>query len=170
MNFVQSGAGHAIEIDTAGTYTLTNLNFTGYGADTTDSAAIDITATGGTVTLNISGGGTPTYKTAGATVVIQNSISWTISLVDEDGAAVTGAEITVTDTATTPVELFNVESTVTGSEVYSFDGSSSGNSVVILVGTSGASSFENVSLDTVLPSAAQTTTIQLRVDRVEDNP
>lgn len=69
-DFVQGGLGHAIEIDTAGSYDFNNLTFTGYGADTTDSAAIDVTAGTGTVTLNIIGGTTPTYKTAGATVTI----------------------------------------------------------------------------------------------------
>jgi len=31
--FIQSGSGHAVEIDTAGSYTFTNLTWTGYGAD-----------------------------------------------------------------------------------------------------------------------------------------
>jgi hypothetical protein len=75
--FIQGGAGHAIEIDTAGDYTFTDLDFQGYGADTTDSAAIDVTASTGTV--NITTNGTPTYKTAGATVNILNDISVTFS-------------------------------------------------------------------------------------------
>lgn len=74
--FLQGGAGHAIEINAAGSYTLTNINFSGYGATTSDSAAIDVTATSGTVTLNISGGTTPTYKTAGATVNVVSSVSF----------------------------------------------------------------------------------------------
>lgn len=81
--FVQTGAGHAIEIDTAGTYAFTNLFgmnvAAGYGANTTDSAGLDITAGTGTVTINISGGDTPTYKTAGATVVINNPKTHTVS-------------------------------------------------------------------------------------------
>ncbi len=69
-DFVQSGAGHALEIDSLGTYTFTNLTFTGYGADTTDDAAIDVTHAGpGTVTINYTGD-PPTFKTAGATVVL----------------------------------------------------------------------------------------------------
>jgi hypothetical protein len=77
--FVQGGSGHAIEIDTAGSYTFTNLFFSGYGADTTDSAALDITETTGTVTITIDGGDTPTYKTAGATVVINADTSITLT-------------------------------------------------------------------------------------------
>lgn len=78
-DFVQGGSGHAIEIDTAGTYNFNGLTFTDYGADTTDSAALDITASTGTVTINITNGGTPTYKTAGATVVINNNITLTLT-------------------------------------------------------------------------------------------
>lgn len=73
--FIQEGAGHAIEIDTVGTYDLTGLLFTGYGADATNSAAIYVSAGSGTVTLNISGGDTPTVRTAGATVVINNTVT-----------------------------------------------------------------------------------------------
>ncbi len=78
--FVQGGAGHAIELATATSYDFTELTFTGYGADTTDSAALDITASTGTVTINIDGGtSTPTYKTAGATVVINNNVTVTLT-------------------------------------------------------------------------------------------
>jgi hypothetical protein len=62
--------GHAIELDTATSYTLTNIFFNGYGADTTEQAAIYVSASSGTCTINVSGGDTPTYRTAGATVVI----------------------------------------------------------------------------------------------------
>ena len=74
IDFIQEGAGHALEIDTASTYTFDNLRLAGYGADAGDDAALDITASTGTVTINvINGGDTPTFKTAGATVVINNT-------------------------------------------------------------------------------------------------
>lgn len=79
-DFIQAGAGHAYEIDTATTITLTNINHIGYGANGSDDAAIDVTAPSGTVTINISGGDTPTYKTAGATVVINNAKNFTFTL------------------------------------------------------------------------------------------
>lgn len=94
VEFLQTGAGHAIEISTAGTYTFTNLEFTGYGANTTDDAAIDVTASSGTVTINITGGGTPTYKTAGATVVIVNAVLVKITVLDAaDSSVVVGARV-----------------------------------------------------------------------------
>lgn len=92
--FVQNGAGHAVEIDTAGAYTLTNMTWTGYGANASDSAAIDITETTGTVTLNINGGNTPTYKTAGATVEIVNAVTVAVTAKRADDATdIQGARI-----------------------------------------------------------------------------
>ena len=92
VTFIQTGAGHAIEIDSAGTYTLTNISFSGYGANTTDSAAIDVTASSGTVTINWSGGTEPTFKTAGATVIIQNSVNVSVTALDGT-TAVEGARV-----------------------------------------------------------------------------
>ena len=98
IDFVQAGAGHAIEIDTAGSYTLDGLRGLnvadgGYGANTTNDAALDITAPSGTVTLNITNGGaTPTYKTAGATVVINNTKTVTVTVSDSSGV-VSGAAV-----------------------------------------------------------------------------
>lgn len=83
IDFVQGGAGHAIELDTATSYTLTNITFTGYGSDTTDSAALDVTASSGTVTINVVGGSTPTYKSAGATVsIVVNPVTLGVTVYD----------------------------------------------------------------------------------------
>lgn len=72
--FVQAGAGPALEIDTTGTYDLTTTTFEGYNAANgqTDSA-IDITETLWTVTLQYAGATPPTYRTAGATVILQQT-------------------------------------------------------------------------------------------------
>jgi len=92
--FVQTGAGHAIEITTAGTYDFENLFFSGYGADTTDSAAIDVTASTGTVTINVNGGDSPTYKTAGATVnVVAGAVTVQAKAVLKAGTAVGSARV-----------------------------------------------------------------------------
>ena len=105
--FIQAGAGHALEIDSAGTYSLVGLKFTGYGATGNDDAAIDITASSGTVTLNISGGGdTPTYKTAGATVVINNPTDFELTNL------IAGSEVRICE-AGTQTELAGTESSGT---------------------------------------------------------
>jgi len=99
--FVQTGAGHAIEIDTAGDYTLTNLfglsvATGGYGADTTDDAALDLTAATGTYNITIDGGDTPTYKKeAGATVnIITTVITLSVTVLDAtDDTPITTAKV-----------------------------------------------------------------------------
>ena len=99
--FLQSGAGHAIEIDTAGDYTLTNLfglNVAagGYGANTTDDAALDLTAATGTYNITIDGGDTPTYKKqAGATVnIITTVITLQVTVLDAtDDTPLTNATV-----------------------------------------------------------------------------
>lgn len=100
-DFIQSGVGHAIELSTVdGTYTFTGLTFTGYGADTTDDAALDITAASGTTTINYSGTA-PTFKTAGASVNLVASYDIAIHIQDEDGAAIQDAQVYIQKTSPT---------------------------------------------------------------------
>jgi hypothetical protein len=80
--FVSDGTGYAIEITgTAASLTLTNVGFTGYaGANgSTGNEAVFVNIASGTVTINISGGSTPTYRTAGATVVVVSSATKTFT-------------------------------------------------------------------------------------------
>ena len=78
------GVGHAIEIDTAGTYTFTGNSFTGYGADGTNNAAL-YNNSGGLVTVNLidSGGGLTVRNGVGASTVINNAVDVLISGVSE---------------------------------------------------------------------------------------
>lgn len=97
IDFVFGSGGHALELSGVGaTVTLTNITFTGYGADTTDSAAIDVTAATGTTTINWSGGTAPTYKTAGATVVVQNTVTVGVTVLDSaDSTPISGARVLI---------------------------------------------------------------------------
>jgi len=74
--FVSDGTGHAIELTSAhaGTSkTLTNVYFSGYGADGTANAAI-YNNSGGAVTITISGGDSPTVLNgSGASTTIVTS-------------------------------------------------------------------------------------------------
>jgi hypothetical protein len=77
-----TGADYAVEIAAAGTFNWSGVTFTGFTKD------LDVTATTGTVTINISGGGdTPTYDTAGATVVINNTVTVQVTVKDADTLA-----------------------------------------------------------------------------------
>lgn len=85
--FIQEGAGHAIEIDTAGTYDLQDILFTGYGGTpgsnlTPSSGANDaaiLNSSGGAVTINVNGGDTPSIRnTASSTTTVVNSVNITL--------------------------------------------------------------------------------------------
>jgi hypothetical protein len=121
--FIQAGAGHAIELDTATTYDLTGMDFQGYGADTTDDAALDVTAGSGTVTVNYDGA-TPTYKTAGATVVLVNSKTATFTPIEN------GSAFTITKDSDNSV-LIDVPSTTGGEVDYTYDAALDGTATTV---------------------------------------
>ncbi|MDX1407304.1 MAG: hypothetical protein R3330_04205, partial [Saprospiraceae bacterium] len=102
--FIQEGAGHAIELDTATTYNFSGLTFSGYGANGSSSSAIYVSAGTGTVTINVSGGDTPTYTSDGATVVINNTVNYTLTGMND------GTEITILDR---DVEMLDITGTAT---------------------------------------------------------
>lgn len=81
--FVSGGAGHAIELGTTSptTINLTGVTFDGYASSdgSTGNEAIWVRRTAGTVTINISGGDTPTIRTDGATVVVNNAVNHTVT-------------------------------------------------------------------------------------------
>ena len=85
VEFIQTGVGHALEIDTLGGHDLNNITFVDYGADTTNDAAVFVSAPSGTVTITVIGGDIPTFRTAGATVVIiNNPVTLIFTVLDQD--------------------------------------------------------------------------------------
>jgi hypothetical protein len=157
-DFIQTGAGHALELDTAGTYVFTNLTFTGYGADTTDDAAVDVTETSGTVTIQYTGSA-PTYKTAGATVVLENTVNTTIKAVP------VGAEYRLyvddpTQGTIGSVELQGAESWVGGDIIYA-DNYSSDTDVVLQVLVTGFEEYLNYF---ILGDSPQTVNVEITLD------
>lgn len=105
-SFESGGTGHAIEVSgSADTITFTGNTFTGYASSSgsTGNEAIYVNIASGTVTINISGGGsTPSIKTAGATVVVNNSVTLTLT------GLVTGSDIVVR-TANTNTVILSVD-------------------------------------------------------------
>jgi hypothetical protein len=99
--FVQGNDGHALQIPAAGTnteYLLYGLKFQGYGNTTTDSASISILETTSEVTLSIfDGGDIPTYKSAGAPVLVRAPVAFTVK------GAVSGSEIRIISSSGTEV-------------------------------------------------------------------
>lgn len=96
--FTSSGTGHALEVGgSASTITFSGNTFTGYAASngSTGNEAIYVNIASGTVTLNISGGSTPSIRTAGATVVVNNSVTLTLT------GLVSGSDIVIRTHGTT---------------------------------------------------------------------
>lgn len=151
--------GHAIEIDTAGTYTFTGNTFTGYGTTGSNDAAI-YNNSGGAVTLNIAGGGsTPTYRNgASATTTINNNTSVTLT------GLVNPTEVRVY-TAGTTTELHGSENVTTGTFNFSEAASSSVDIRIF------ATNYEPADiLNYTVPASDASIPIQQRFDRNYNNP
>jgi hypothetical protein len=96
------GVGHAIEIDTAGTYDLEQILFTGYGGTpgsnpTPSSGAADaaiFNSSGGLVTLNVNGDTPSVRNNAVSTTVVTNTVN--VSLTN----LVIGSQCYIFETAT----------------------------------------------------------------------
>ena len=112
--FTSGGTGHAIEINTAGTYTFPGNTFTGYGANDSTDAAI-FNNSGGVVTLNVTNsGGTPTVRNGtGATTNVSSAISLTLT-----GLQV-GSDIVILDAGLTTIRV-QVDSHPSNTYIYNF--------------------------------------------------
>uniref|UniRef100_A0A6H1ZYN7 Uncharacterized protein n=1 Tax=viral metagenome TaxID=1070528 RepID=A0A6H1ZYN7_9ZZZZ len=109
--FISKGTGYAIEgFSSAGTYSLTGLIFTGYGANGTTDAAIHVLATSGIVYLGIGGGGTasPTVKSDGATIEYTVSVTLKIAVKDIDGNPMVGVRCYIDNNNESPFILDDV--------------------------------------------------------------
>lgn len=89
-----SELGHAVELTANGTYSSTDNTFSGYGADDSDTAAI-YNNSGGAITLNITGGTTPTVRNGAgsSTTLVINPVTTTVNVVDELGIALANARV-----------------------------------------------------------------------------
>lgn len=90
------GGGHAIRITATGTYNLVGNTFTGFGSTGTNNAAI-FNDSGGTVTLNISGGGsTPTYKNGtNALTTVNNTVDLNVTVLDTGNGPIPTAQVAI---------------------------------------------------------------------------
>lgn len=106
--------GHAIRITTPGTYSLNNLIFISFGSNATNFTSI-YNDSGGLVTLNISGGTTPTYRNGvGATTVVNNTINLTLN------GLVSGSDVVILS-AGTDVVLNQVDQNPTSSWIHTYE-------------------------------------------------
>ena len=98
-SFISDGTGHAVDLGTiAATTSVTWSNtLTDYAAtngSTGNEAILVNVASGQTLTINVSGGTTPTYYNTGAgTVVVSASVSVTVTVTTSDGTPIAGASV-----------------------------------------------------------------------------
>lgn len=119
--FTSDGTGHAIYITTPGTYTLTDVFFTGYGATATTDAVI-YNNSGGLVTINVTGGDTPTYRNgASATTTVNVSVTVSITVVDRNNAAIQNVQTSV-HLLSDDSEVMNADTNASGIATTSFSG------------------------------------------------
>lgn len=155
-NFTRGSAGHAITTTVnTGTLSLVGNSFSGYGSNGTSTAALNFTATSGSVTVNVSGGAVPTFLSAGVTVSL--SLSSTLTLTGLKAST----EVRIYDAGTT-TEVAGVENSGT-SESFSISVAS----VDVVLHNVGYLYQRIEALDT---SANLTLPIQQQVDRNYDNP
>lgn len=154
-----SGSGGVPAISTSipsGTYSLVGNTFVGYNAsDGQADSAVDFTATTGTITINVSGGAVPSFRTAGATVVFQVSSTLTLTGLQ------TNTEVRVYDAGTT-TEVAGVENSGT-TEAFSINVSS----VDIVIHNV---DFIYQRLESISTTTARTLPIQQQADRNYENP
>lgn len=138
--FTSGGTGHAIEITTPGTYTLTTNTFSGYGANATTDACI-YNNSGGLVTINLGAYGDqiPTVRNgAGASTVVNNKLN-TVSIT----GIVAGSRLQIYN-VTTATEVVNaiVAGTSYAATYTEGAGYTSGNTLRIrLASQSGATAY-----------------------------
>lgn len=147
-------SGHAVKIATAGTYTFTDLNFTGFGADGTNSASV-FNDSGGAVTINVFGGNAPTVKNGTGSSTTVNVLT-TLTLTGLQA----NSEVRVFNAGTT-TELAGVENSGT-----SFTANISANTVDIVIHSLG---YEYQKIQGADTSSNLTLPIQQRIDRNYSN-
>jgi len=161
-NTFTGGGGHAIRITTPDTYDFIGNTFTSFGADGTNGAAI-LNDSGGLVTINVSGGTTPTVKNiGGASTVVNNNVQVTFTGMKDN------TEVRVYD-AGTGAEIAGIENATDGSaDNRSFTWSDAVDNVVNYI-------IHSVSYETIrvngftVPGSNTSLPIQQRVDRNYEN-
>ena len=155
-SFTSSGSGHAITTSVStGTVSFSGNSFSSYSG-TGANAAINFTATSGSVTVNVSGGAIPSFQTAGVSVTFSLSNSLTLTGLE------TNTEVRVYDAGTT-TELAGEESNTTGT----FTASVSVSAVDIVIFNL---DFIAIRLTNVDTTSDRTIPIQQQEDRQYENP
>jgi hypothetical protein len=143
-DFISDGTGHGIEITgTAANMTLTNVNFSGYaGSDgSSGNEAVYVNIGSGSMNLTISGGTTPSVRTAGAGVtVVSGAVDATLTVTTDAGGPIETARVlvkTANGTGPFPFEdVVNISNSGTTATVTHTGHAMASNDVVLISGAS----------------------------------
>ena len=157
--FTSGGTGHSMTITVPGSYTISGLDFVGYGADDTTDASI-YNNSGGAVTLNVSSGTAPTVRngTSASTTVVAGA-----TLTIAANVTLSGAEIRIYDMDNSPAGSLGTELSGTeshGSATYTYSGTP-GNTIWIQIMKSG---YKEYGQSVVFPDSNSTFTATLAVE------
>lgn len=158
--FNQSGSGHAIELqEGVGNVSLTGLTFNGYGANGSNSSAINYTGTT-PITLAYSGGTEPTVT--GNITVLQNQNTLTLT------GLVNPTKVYLVDTSLPETDvnfLLDSQNITTGTYTYTFNQGANINALYRLISL-GRNVVEQ---DVLLGSVDLNIPISQQIDRVYEN-
>jgi hypothetical protein len=159
-----ANAHHAIELGLSSptSVTLDGVSFSGFGAAAANDATIYVKRTSGTVTINLTNGAdTPTIKTDGATVNIQQSVTLTFT------PLIAGSAITVARSTGQTVEYDNGNSGT--SAAFAYNAATLGG-VLVDITIMQVGSVPIVVRSFALPSTSQDFNVSQIDDTVFDNP
>jgi len=163
MTFTKGAAAtHAIEFGTSSptTITLSGITFSGYHASNgQNDSAVHIKRTAGTVTINVSGGTTPSYRTDGATVIVQSSVTVTLTGLKNP------SEVRVYDAGTTTERTgTGAENVTTGSHAFSLPASTAVDISIL------ALTYQNERILNYSTTISTSVPVSQKLDRQYQNP
>jgi len=170
--FTSAGTGHAITIETPGTYDFTDFTYEGYAAtDGSTGNESFYNNSGGAVTINVSGGDTPTVRNgAGATTTVNNNISITVTNLKDNTEVRIYESSSLDDTPpyTAPIQVDGIENATDGTtnnRSFTF-------SIAAGLGITVRTFNEQWIADDIslTPTASQDVQVAQRADRVFRNP
>lgn len=163
LSFTSSGSGHAIYIDTPGTYSFTRFSFAGYGASTTTDAVV-YNNSAGAVTINVTDSDTVTFLngTSASTTVNQN-VNITLTNMKDN------SEVRVYSAGTT-TEIAGIEVATAGTaneRTFTFSASAG---ALVDIRVFNVQWISDDLLNFTIPASSSEIPIAQRFDRVYANP
>jgi hypothetical protein len=165
LSFTSAGTGHAIVIETPGTYDFNNFTYQGYASTNgTTGNEVLFNNSGGAVTINVSGGNTPTVRNGtGATTTIVSSVNITLTGMKDN------TEVRVYE-AGTATEIAGIEIATAGTvdnRIFTF--SATPDELVDII-TFNLGWISDPLRNFSIPSTNSNVPIAQRIDRVYFNP